>query len=129
MMTTKKMFPVNSALFIQGLELRVYLGWPDDERSQKQVVLLDVDIWFAKPPDACVTDKLDDTICYASLIQFIHDHLAERTFHLIEHLTQTIYHLIKSQLSDQTKTHVRITKHPDIAGLTRGVCFGYGDNK
>lgn len=118
-----------SSLSIKQLELYVYLGWPDLERHQEQAVLLDVDIWFPKPPKACVTDNLDDTFCYSTLIAGIRDKVANKNFHLIEHLNHEIYQFVKSQLPDQSKIIVRITKHPKIRGFTGSVCFSYWDEK
>lgn len=118
----------NSHLRIRGLELCLHLGWPENERSTEQVVLLDVDISYATPPNACETDKLEDTYCYADLTTAIREHLAGIRIHLIEHLAHEIHKTIKSRLHDSAKITVHITKHPKIRGLTKGVTFSYGDH-
>ena len=53
---------INSSLCICGLELQVFLGWPQEERQTQQVVLLDMTIVFPTPPKACETDNLEDAI-------------------------------------------------------------------
>jgi dihydroneopterin aldolase len=126
-MTQLMPITINSRLFIRGLELKVHLGWPDNERQEPQVVHLDVDIWFKGPPKACITDNLDDTICYSTLVDEIRNDISTKKFHLIEYLSREIHQFIKSRLSDQSRVTVRITKHTQIQGLTGGVCFGYED--
>ncbi len=119
---------IKSALFIQGLEFDVYLGWPDDERKEKQTVLLDIEINFHKPPTACETDQLQNTVCYSALVDYLREQFRERKFRLLEHLTHEIYRITKTKLADaNAKIYVQITKRPPIPGLTHGVCFGYGD--
>lgn len=118
---------MNSKLTLRNLELRVNLGWPDKERLQEQVVLLDIEIEFPETPKACITDNLADTLCYSTLTQHIRANIAAKNFYLIEHLSYEIYQLIQSQLPDSAKMNVRITKHPNIDGLLGGVSFAYGE--
>lgn len=116
-----------ATLFIRRLELTIHLGWTDEERQQEQIVLLDVDITFAKPPQACITDDLQDTLCYATLIAYLRENIEKKNFRLIEHLGFEIFTLIKTHLSLPATVQVHITKHPSIPGLSGGVCFSYGD--
>ncbi|OGT61503.1 MAG: hypothetical protein A3F14_03980 [Gammaproteobacteria bacterium RIFCSPHIGHO2_12_FULL_43_28] len=118
-----------SSLSILGLELYVHLGWPDQERKEKQLVKLDIHLTFVNPPKACQSDLLTDTICYAGLIDQLHDYLANKTFHLIEHLTNEIYQFLKSCLPAGTMLRVILTKHPAITGLTGGICFSLANEK
>ena len=116
-----------STLFINQLELTLHLGWPENEILKKQTVLLDIEIQFAKPPIACISDQLDDTLCYSKLIQLIRDHILPKHFHLIEHLSYSIYQLIKPLVPNPSKMIVHITKHPKIPNYTGAVRFSYGD--
>lgn len=118
---------IHSMLQLRGLELSVNLGWRKKERGAEQAVLLDIDIHFPHAPQACLTDDLQDTVCYAQLIQAIRLQSASKHFHLIEHLATDIYHFVKTHLPTNTKISVRITKYPKIAGLTGGACFCYED--
>ncbi|MBX3708441.1 MAG: dihydroneopterin aldolase [Gammaproteobacteria bacterium] len=125
-MPTKKLY---STLLIRNLELNINLGWRNRERKQEQAVLLDITIRFPQPPTACKSDQLEDTHCYATLIDDIRGKLAEKNFRLIEHLSAEIYAIAKAQLPKKTMLNIRITKYPKIKGLTNGVCFDYGDEK
>lgn len=120
---------IHSRLFLSKIELCVYLGWPEGERVEAQMVSLDLTIQFAEPPKACLTDHLDDTFCYAELISKIHAATSTTPYRLLEHLCYDIYHLIKLELPAHTSLRVDLTKHPKIMGLTGGVCFSYGDEK
>jgi len=99
------------------------LGWPEDERSHKQIVWLDIEFFFPSPPKACISDNLADTFCYDKLTKLLQEHVEQKEFHLIEHLTYEIHRFIKNNCSDQTKVNISITKKPAIPGLTGGVCF------
>lgn len=116
------------SLLVRDIELAVHLGWKDDEQSQKQTVLLDIDIQFPQPPKACVSDDLQDTVCYFSLIEEIRNKITIKTFRLIEHLSCEIYRLIKPQLPDKSKLIIRVTKRPKIEGFSGTSQFSYGDN-
>ena len=120
---------MTSTLLIRGLELSVYLGWPEDERQAPQTVYLDIEIGFKDAPKACLTDNLDDTFCYAILINHLKETISTKKFRLIEYLGHEIHQFIQSQLSTFSRVTVRITKHPEIPGLTGGVCFSYGDGQ
>lgn len=114
-----------SNLLINDLELSVHLGWPDSERDEKQIVHTDIDIHFTHAPKACESDHLTDTLCYATLIDVIREKIAHQHFHLIEHLSYTIYHIIEPLLPAQSHITVRIKKHPKIEGLAGYVSFSY----
>lgn len=123
-MTAKK----KSSLLLQGLALQVNLGWRKQERGKEQAVILDLTLAFPQPPKACLTDELEDTLCYADLIEKIRTAIAHKNFRLLEHLGYDIYHLIKAHVPPTTKISVRITKFPKIDGLTGGACFCYEDD-
>ncbi|MDA8561848.1 dihydroneopterin aldolase [Gammaproteobacteria bacterium] len=119
---------INSNLMLNELELEINLGWPDLERSQKQKVLVDISIIFDTPPNACISDKLDETIDYDTLIIKIIKRVNNRSYCLIEHLNHTIYCIIKDILPRNTKVTVCISKIPPIKLLKGGVQFWYGDS-
>lgn len=121
-----KMATINS-LSINQLELTLFLGWPDEERQRKQLILLDIQILFPKKLNACSTDHLDDTICYRQLIETLRDHFSEKKFHLIEHVAAEAHALLTSLLPEKTNLQVSLTKRPQIEGLG-SVTFHYGDN-
>lgn len=116
----------HNLLAINGLELTVFLGWPDEERLQKQTVWLDVKMQFPSAPTACVSDDLNDTVCYQKLIELLRQHLSETPFKLVETLTHEIYTFIQAMVPAQTKISIALTKQPkQIQGLAN-VTYHYG---
>ena len=81
-MTTKE--NIQCSLSINQFELPVFLGWPEDERTQSQLVSIDIHLSFKSPPKACDTDNLEDTFCYSWLTDQIKQETALKKFHLIE---------------------------------------------
>lgn len=116
-----------SSLSLHGLELNVFLGWPDDERQEKQQVKLDVTVAFSAPPKACVSDQLQDTFCYDSLITQIKEKTTAKSFRLLEHLGYEIYQMIKPAVPDSAKVSISLQKMPPIPALTGGASFYFGD--
>jgi len=116
-----------STLLIKQLELSVNLGWRSAERRQEQPVLVDIHIEFPKPPSACESDNLDDTICYAKLVNELREKIIVKHYRLVEHLGLDIYQITKTHLPLLSKVIVHVTKYPKLDGLTGGVCFSYGD--
>ncbi len=122
------MKPVMSQLSINQLNLFVSLGWPENERLDKQAILLDAKVTYPTPPKACDTDQLEDTVCYSDLINALRPPLEAKTFHLIEHLAQDAYDILKSMLPLGSLITVSVLKHPAILGLAGGVTFSLGDH-
>lgn len=120
-MTTK------SALSINALEIELFLGWPNEERMRRQVVSLDIELHFSALPKACTSDDLQDTVCYRELIEKLREKICVQKFHLIEHVTQEVYVVLKSLLPAHCNISVHLTKHPQIQGLG-SVTFNYRDD-
>lgn len=112
-------------LLIKQLELMVNLGWTQSEQMTKQTVLVDLEIIFPHPPQACQTDNLNDTLCYHSLIEKLQENIPPKSYKLIEYLGASIYSTAKKYLPPATKLRITITKYPIIPGLRGGVSFSY----
>ena len=110
---------------LQQLELNVFLGWTEQERQQAQTVTVDIDLALPAPPVACTSDQLDDTYCYADLIEKIKKEIEGKPFRLIEKLSHSIYQTVKNTLPADIKINVTVSKKPSISGLTGGVKFCY----
>ncbi len=123
---TRMTTPVTT-LSLKSLELAVCIGWLAPEQQQKQTLLADIDLIFSEPPAACISDHLEDTVCYAMLVEKIREMVGNKIYYLIEHLTYDIYQLLKQQLPPSTQISVCVTKHPNVPGLNGGACFRYGD--
>ena len=71
----------------------VHLGASAQEQFEPQPVYVDITLIFKEKPRATTTDKLEDTVCYATLIKGLRDHVKDQTFSLIEcfHNTLALY--------------------------------------
>ena len=116
-------------LNLDQLELNLSLGWSEAERGQKQIILLDIMINFAEPPKACITDQLEDTYCYDTLIKQLVETIAPKSFKLIEHLAYEIYVFIKKFFSQAVSVNIIVTKKPILSTdvILKGARFSYGD--
>jgi FolB domain-containing protein len=111
------------SLTINQLELSVFLGWPQDERLQTQIVSVDIHLNLSEPPTACITDNLSDTFCYSWLTDQIKEAVSHKPFRLIEHLAHYIHQIASQRLQTASMISVVITKKPQIDGLQGGVSF------
>jgi 7,8-dihydroneopterin aldolase/epimerase/oxygenase len=76
------------------------------------------------PPAACVTDRLEDTVCYATLIESARALCREREFHLVEHLAYSIGQRLVPHVPTGAALQIRVTKcHPPVEALAGGVTF------
>jgi FolB domain-containing protein len=109
----------NHTLILEDLKLKLHLGVTATERRKKQEVLLQIKIIFAKPPLACKTGKLSDTICYAMLIKTIQNFCENKKFILIEELGTKLFLLLEENIPKSCKLHLRIAKQRPLPELSR----------
>jgi dihydroneopterin aldolase len=108
--------------------LAVRLGCSDAERAVPQAVDLDLAIAFAAPPAACASDDLDDTVCYADLIELARSTVAGREFRLVEHLAHELFARLRPLAPADARLWLRVTKlAPPVEGLAGGVAFALGE--
>lgn len=119
----------DTRISLHQLELHLFLGVGEAERSKTQRVLVDIDIAFQEPLRACITDQLKDTYCYDNLTQKMVAEIIPKSFRLLEHLTHEIYQLVKNSCSQPAAVTVKVTKKPLLStALTlAGASFCYGD--
>jgi FolB domain-containing protein len=118
-----------SRFILHQLEFFVFLGHDQAERTQRQRIAVDIHIDFVKPPIACVTDQLTDTVCYDTLNQTIMKHITSKEFRLLEHLAYEIYSCVKTFLSLDSRVRIGVTKFPDVFLTSSGISFWYGDDQ
>jgi dihydroneopterin aldolase len=118
------------ALSLQGLRLKVKLGWSENERAIPQEVSFDIRVRFPSLPNGCKTDQLSETLCYAKICQEIQDLCLHEEYRLIERLGYTVFSSLKNFIPDSVQLWLRITKvsppipHLELQG---GASFSIGD--
>ncbi len=70
---------------------------------------------------------MEDTVCYSTLIDKLHQELKEKKFRLLEHLTYEVHQILKNNFTLAGQIEVQVTKYPSIVGLNGGVSFSYAD--
>jgi dihydroneopterin aldolase len=115
-------------LAFDGLELAVHLGCEPEERALPQPVEVALRLAFAKPPEACRSDRLDDTVCYAEAVARIRSAASGAEFATLEHLAERIRSGLREWVPDGVGLRLRVTKlRPPVPGLRRGVSFTLED--
>lgn len=117
-----------STLSIHQLQLNVHLGWPKEERLNKQTIWIDIHIQFKKTLSACYTDDLSDTLCYQTLLEGLKERIVCKEFRLIEHLAYTVYQDIKKQIAFEHILNITLSKKPSILNSIEKVSFSFGDS-
>ena len=110
-----------SALILEDLKLKLNLGVTKLERRKKQTVLLQIKIDYPKPPLACKTGKISDTICYDGLIKKIQSFCKNKEFFLIEELGMQLLLVIKKIVPKSCEINLRIAKQRPLIELARSV--------
>jgi FolB domain-containing protein len=118
---------MKSRLVLHALELNVFLGWPDAENAQQQLVSVDIEITFSEPPAACFSDDLRDTFSYDTLIEAIIAKTATKKYRLLEHLSYALHQLIQLQVPPTALVDVAVKKFPAIPALKGGASFCFGE--
>lgn len=117
-----------NCLQISGLHLFVHLGTTESERIKKQEVKVDINIYLSGSPQVCFSDNINDAICYDQICQLISQTSQKKEFHLIEHLSYTLYQSLKEQVFANYKISLRLTKlSPPIENLKGGASFYISD--
>ena len=116
-----------TSLSLKQLRVPVFLGVTSKERAEQQLVKIDLKLIFRDLPRACATDRLEDTLCYATLASNIRQFCSTKVFHLIEHLGYQLYQFIKQSLAG-VDINLCIHKNPPIEGLD-GSIFCISDHR
>jgi FolB domain-containing protein len=118
----------STVLAFDDLRFRVRLGCSEGERASPQEVALGLSVRFAEPPAACRSDRLADTVCYASLAEAALKRCAGREYQTLERLAHDLYEGLAPLLPPEAALGLSVTKlHPPIRGLRGGVRFTIGE--
>jgi 7,8-dihydroneopterin aldolase/epimerase/oxygenase len=116
--------PPAAVLEVRAARLRARIGWAAPERAREQELELSLRLEFARPPRACETDQLADTVCYAQLVERARETCAKGEFRLVEHLARVLADELRPLLPAGTALELTLCKpEPPIAELAGGVHF------
>ncbi|MDR2645566.1 MAG: dihydroneopterin aldolase [Holosporaceae bacterium] len=105
-------------LNIANYETYVILGNDPVEKLEKRNVNVHISLRFSQNNIACRTDNIENTICYAALVNFLDDKLRNAEFNLIEKMAQFLYDEISAYLNNASiLKHVQVTKVAPVKNL------------
>lgn len=118
----------NNKLSLNGIKIPISMGETEEERSEKQVIIIDLKMEFNNQPKACSSDELEDTICYEGVLNKIISFCENKSFKMLEYLACQIYLEIKAFKKNDIKLHVKVQKqYKPLAEVLESVTFEYGD--
>lgn len=109
-------------IFLHDFKVKTLIGIYPWERMVRQTVRIDLEI--ALPASrACQTDRIEDALDYALIIERINDILANRHFSLLEALAEHIAQTVLTEFKSPW-IKVSVAKLGIIRGVKRlGVCI------
>lgn len=95
-------------IYIEDLTIRCLIGINDDERINKQdvVINLSIEVDLTKP---CASDDVSDTLDYKVLKKKIYTHIEDSSYFLIEKMAQSIADIVLEDKRAEEVT-VRVDK-------------------
>ncbi len=120
---------MQSRLNIPVIEDHVHLGCSAEERRYPHRVHYAVEIVFSTMPQACTSDLLDKTPCYAEISAALLQNSKEKHFATIEHLAHTSFLTLEKYIrafSDLKPRELELTIHklnPPVASIKAGSLF------
>lgn len=115
---------MSCSLVIQELELSVKIGVGQAERSNPQSIFLDVEVHFMQIAKSCLSDDIEDTVCYDEMINKIIDFVDNQIVNTIERLAYMILHLLLDIYKDlKPSITLRVSKSPIIRSQRRRISF------
>jgi dihydroneopterin aldolase len=118
-----------AVLKISELALSVHIGCTPEERAKSQEVRISFQIKPDRLPEACTSDKLEETICYETLIASIHRLVpSQAQFNTVEKLGYDCFQSLKKALPREARLFLSIHKvNPPIDSLKGGIYFELSD--
>lgn len=97
-------------VFIKNLEIDAIIGIYDFERTTRQKVVFDIEMWW-DVAKAAKSENIDDALNYKTLSDQLKDYVGQSQFQLIETLAEAVAAIIIDQYAVES---VKLTLHkPD----------------
>ncbi|MBI5392600.1 dihydroneopterin aldolase [Candidatus Woesearchaeota archaeon] len=96
---------------LTGIKINCIIGVNADEKTVKQELLLDVDL-FLSVQKAAQSDNLNDTINYAEVLSLLRKTIESKQFNLIETIAQQSAELLLKNYPVLNKVTAAVCKKP-----------------
>jgi dihydroneopterin aldolase/2-amino-4-hydroxy-6-hydroxymethyldihydropteridine diphosphokinase len=115
---------MRATLKASDLCLWIHLGCTAEEQASRQEVRVSFELTLPKLPEACTSDELRDTICYAEICEKLRKFCTESKFKTIETLTYRCMELVSVGLPEDLAIKVAVHKvRPPVDTLHGGASF------
>jgi dihydroneopterin aldolase len=126
---TSSSIGIPSLLTVNDFRVSVFLGCEAEERQVRQEVRFDVVFAFSHPPQGCLSDRLDQTICYSAVCNAIRNEAEGKEYLLIEKLGWDVHEAVQRLLPTGAEFGLRVMKlRPPVPNLFGGASFYIGSN-
>lgn len=104
---------------LHDLRLSCNLGVTDEERSRRQVVVVNLDLELAAPR-ARHSDAIEDTVDYRDIVRCLQEECSAKQWKLLERMTAELGESLLScfPLVERLRISIRKNVIPDAAGVT-----------
>ena len=106
-------------IHIRDLRLRTIIGVHERERTQRQDVILNLELETDLAAPAA-SDDIDDAVDYGELLRMLVGHVEESRYHLLERLASSVADVVLDQFPSVSAVAVTVDK-PGAAGFARSV--------
>jgi len=96
---------------IRGIEVGIFLGTTEEERSEKQIILASVFFDF-ETSAAENSDDLSDTIDYSEVYRFVKDFFGDDKIFLLEKAYRSLFDGLKKEFPDLNGLSLELEKLP-----------------
>jgi dihydroneopterin aldolase len=111
-------------LEVRDLSVPVRLGCSAEERAVPQEARFSLTLELPRPPRACQTDRLEDTICYATICDAIRAVATSGEFATVERLGAAALERLRAALPPDVRARLRVHKvRPPVEDLLGGAIF------
>ncbi len=118
----------SSVISLNDLRVYINLGVGEDERKNVQEVNISFQFLSKEQPRGCITDDINDTVCYHKISETIKNYCGNKEFKLLEFLCNGLYNEIKKITPPAMKIWVKVEKcKPPIDNLIGATSFEYTD--
>ncbi len=108
---------MQQSLLLNNLEIYVTLGYSEEERANKQMVKLDLELVPDDISLATCNDNIEGTICYYTLRNDIQTFCNDIKCNLIEYLTKQIYDFITNTNKNVKVKYIKLIKYPPMSQI------------
>jgi FolB domain-containing protein len=115
---------LQGTLKLLDLTLKVHLGCSEEEQAHPQEIRISLEIGPEPLPQACFSDRLEDTRCYGALADRLRMFCFTTRFRTVEKLAMSCFEVVKSGFPESTQLKLKLHKiRPPVDSLQGGVVF------